>query len=82
MAPINTEKGLINFIGVYTAAYKNREMDAKIATFKFIRYIKKIPNSEHIIAMNNAKLCEILTELLKLDLLDGPTGRINEIERV
>ena len=25
---------------------------------------------------------EILTELLKLDLLDGPTGRINEIESI
>ena len=34
-------------------------MDAKIATLTLIKYIKKIPNNEHITAINNAKLCEI-----------------------
>ena len=59
IAPINTDNGLINFIGVYTAVYRNNEMDAKIATLTLIKYIKKIPNSENITAINNAKLCEI-----------------------
>ena len=59
IAPIKTENGLTNFIGVYNATYRNKEMDASIATFILIKYIKKIPNSEHIIAINNAKICEI-----------------------
>ena len=34
-------------------------MDDRIATLILIKYIKKMPDKEHITATNNAKLCEI-----------------------